>query len=151
MSGRSIFPVKFTLQFTSLATFFSWTDWVLKENKHTLSERMGKEKKAISESTVNSQRIGIMAKLEATKTTLSVHGQRRDLLMYLIPLYIWKQDHSHFDVFHWNTPGWLGIRIGKLRQCNQERTNFKHDPLQHLKRLDALHKFLKTQASEISP
>ena len=35
---------------------FSCTAWVLKENKHTLTERMEKEK-AISESTVNSQQI----------------------------------------------------------------------------------------------
>ena len=38
-----------------------------------------KRKKALSESTVNSQRIGIMLKLEALKTTLSVQGQRRVL------------------------------------------------------------------------
>ena len=116
------FPVKFTLQFTSLAIFFSWTEWVLKESKHTLSERREKEKKPFPESTVNNQRIGIMLKLEAIKKALSVQGQRRVLLMYFIPLYLWKQDHSHFDVFHWNTPGWLGTRIYKLRQCNQERT-----------------------------
>ena len=42
--------------------------------KHNLSERIEKEKKAISESTVNSQRIGIMLKLEAIKTTLSAQG-----------------------------------------------------------------------------
>ena len=87
------FPVKFTLQFTSLAIFFSWTEWVLKESKHTLSERMEKEKKPFPESTVNKQRIGIMLKLEAIKKTLSVQRQRRVLLMYFIPLYLWKQDH----------------------------------------------------------
>ena len=72
-----------------------------------------------------------MLKLEDIKTTLSVQGQRRVLLMYFT-LYLWKQYHSHFDVFHGNTPGWLGTRIGKLWQCNQERTNFKHDLLQHV-------------------
>ena len=45
---------------------------------------MEKEKKDISESTVNSQRIGIMLKLEAIKTTLSVQGQRRVLLVFFI-------------------------------------------------------------------
>ena len=35
-----------------------------------------------------SQRIGIMLKLEAIKTTLSVQGPRRVLLMYFIPLYL---------------------------------------------------------------
>ena len=48
----------------------------------------GKGKKALSESTVNSQRIGITLKLEAIKTTLSVQSQRRVLLMYFIPLYL---------------------------------------------------------------
>ena len=37
----------------------------------------GKRKKAISESTVDSQRTGITLKLEAIKKTLSVQGQRR--------------------------------------------------------------------------
>ena len=60
----------------------------------------GKGKKAISESTVNSQRIGILQKLEAIKTTLSVQGQRIVLLMNFIPLYLGKQDQSHFYVFH---------------------------------------------------
>ena len=47
--------------------FFLHHKWlVLKENKHTLSERMEKEK-AISESTVNSQQIGITLKLEDKK------------------------------------------------------------------------------------
>ena len=41
-----------------------------------------------------------MLKLEAIKTTLSVQGQGRVLLMYFIPLYLFKQDHSDFDVFH---------------------------------------------------
>ena len=36
----------------------------------------------------NSQRIGIMLKLEAIKTTLSVQGQTRVLLMCFIPLYL---------------------------------------------------------------
>ena len=45
------------------------------------SAENGKGKKAISESTANSQRIGITLKLEAIKTTLSVQGQRRVLLM----------------------------------------------------------------------
>ena len=44
MSTISIFRVKFTLQFTSLAINFSCAAWVLKENKHTLSEQMEKEK-----------------------------------------------------------------------------------------------------------
>ena len=29
-------------------------------------------------------------------------------------------------------PAWLGTRIGKIRQCNQERTNFQQDPLQQI-------------------
>ena len=56
MSTISVFRVKFT--------FLSRMS--LKENKHTLSERMEKEK-AISESTVNSQRIVIKLKVEAIK------------------------------------------------------------------------------------
>ena len=61
----------------------------------TPSAREWKRKKAISESTVNSQRIGITLKLEAIKKkTSSVEGQRRLLVMYFIPLYLWKRDHS---------------------------------------------------------
>ena len=30
----------------------------------------------------------------------------------LIPLYLWKRDHLHFDVCHWNSPAWLTTRIG---------------------------------------
>ena len=52
----------------------------------TSASELKRKKKAISESTVNSQVIGIMLKLEAIKTTLSVQGQRRVLLMYFIPL-----------------------------------------------------------------
>ena len=36
MSTISVFPVKFTLEFTSLTMKFSWTACVLKESKHTL-------------------------------------------------------------------------------------------------------------------
>ena len=58
MSATSGFPVKFTLQFTSLAIIFSWTEWALKENNHQAQPQRAnwKGKKAISESTVNSQR-----------------------------------------------------------------------------------------------
>ena len=44
----------------------------------------GKGKMVILESTVNSQRIGIMLKLEAIKTTLPVQGQRRCTLFHFI-------------------------------------------------------------------
>ena len=59
-----------------------------KQALSTTSASELKRKKAISESTVNSQQIGIMLKLEAIKTTLSVQGQRRVSLMYFIPLYL---------------------------------------------------------------
>ena len=45
---------------------FSWTAWVLKKTS-TPSASEWKSKKAISESTVNSQRIGITLKFEAIK------------------------------------------------------------------------------------
>ena len=59
------------------------------KRKQTYPQRAnGKGKKAISESTVNSQRIGITLKLEVIKITFLVQGQRRVLLMYFIPLYL---------------------------------------------------------------
>ena len=45
VSAISVFGVKFSLEFTSLAINFSWTAWVLKDIKRTLSKRMEKEKK----------------------------------------------------------------------------------------------------------
>ena len=84
---------------------------------------MEKVKKPFQSQLSIAQRIGIMLKLEAIKTTLPVQGQRRVLLMSLFHFI------SENKIIQ---PGWLGTRIGKLRQCNQERTNFKHDLLQHL-------------------
>ena len=66
MSTISVFRVKFTVL----------SRMSLKETKHTLSERTEKEK-AISVSTVNSQRTVIKLKEEAILKTLSVQGQKR--------------------------------------------------------------------------
>ena len=70
-------------------------------------KRMGQKKK-------NKRIKKITLKLEAIKKkkTFLVQGQKKVLLKYF-------------------TPGWLGTRIGKTWQCNEERTNFKQDPLQH--------------------
>ena len=65
MSTISVLWVKFTLEFTGLAMNFCCTAC---KRKQAHSRRAnGKGKKAISESTVNSHRIGITVKLEAIK------------------------------------------------------------------------------------
>ena len=48
--------------------------------------------------------------------------------MYFIPLYLWKRDNSHFDYDFIETRH-LGLEQ-EIRQCNQEKTNLKQDPLQ---------------------
>ena len=58
MSAAWVFPVKFTLQFTSLAIVFLEPHEFEKEQAQP-QQVNGKGKKAILESTVNSQAIGI--------------------------------------------------------------------------------------------
>ena len=106
----------------------------------------GKGKKAISESTVSSLRIGIRH-AEIRTWTLSVQGQNRVLLMYFILL--WKRDHSNFNVhvFHCNTPAWLGTRIA-ARYVNATKKGQTSNKIRSIKLpLGALNKLLKTQAS----
>ena len=75
MSAISLFRVKFTLEFTSLAMNFCWTARVLKEYKHTLSLFMEKEK---SHFRINCQYPTNRnhAKIRNHKKTLSVQGQK---------------------------------------------------------------------------
>ena len=98
MSATSVFEIYFVIH--QFGNNFFLNRMSFKRKQAHLHRANGKGKKAISESTVNSQQIAIVLKLEAIKTSLSVQGQRRVLLLYSIPLYLSKQDHSHFYVFH---------------------------------------------------
>ena len=75
----------FWVEFT-LAMNFSWTTWVLKVNKHTLSEWMEKVKSHF-ESNGNSQQIGITLKIEFYWCTLFHFISENEIihiLMYFI-------------------------------------------------------------------
>ena len=69
--------------------------------------------------------------------------------MYFTPLYLWKRDHLHFDVFHWNK-AWNKNRQNTAMQPRKDELQTRSAPTLK-KRLGALNKLLKTQASEISP
>ena len=66
MSVISVFPAKSTVEFTKVRQliFLESQEFEKKTSKSSASER--KRKEAISESTVESQRIGITLKLEIT-------------------------------------------------------------------------------------
>ena len=68
MSAKSVFPVKFTLQFTSLAIFFFLKRMSFKRKQaHPQRANEKGKKKAISESNVNRQRIWNHAKIKRHK------------------------------------------------------------------------------------
>ena len=101
MSTISVFRVKFIFGIHQFGN-----DFFLK--------RMGQKKKkkqADPQRANEKNHAKIRSHLKKKKTFL-VQGQKNVLLKYF-------------------TPGWLGTRIGKTWQCNEERTNFKQDPLQH--------------------
>ena len=74
----------------------------------------------------------VTLKLEVVKKTLSLQGQKRVLLMYFIPHY--ENEIIHILVYFIETRQ-LGMEQESAKYgnaaCNQERTNFKQDPLQH--------------------
>ena len=107
--------------------FFSWTAWVLKENKHTLSERMEKVKNHFR---VNCQYPANRNYAKKKRSFVSSRSKKcfTDVLYYTLSLKTRSFTYWGFSLKYARLTGKI---IGKIRQCNQERTNFKQDPLQH--------------------
>ena len=96
-----------------------------RKSAHPQRANAGKRKKAISESTVNSQRIGITLKLEAIrkkKKTLSVQGQIV-LLMHFISLYL-QNEIIHILIYFTETR-----QVGLFIFTNYNPTSSKNKEL----------------------
>ena len=85
--------------------------------------------KAISESTVNSQRIGITLKLETIKNFASSRSKKEFYSCSLFH-FISENEIIHILMYFIETRH-LGLEQESAK-CNQERTNLKQGPLQHL-------------------
>ena len=120
--------------------FLEWQEFEKKTSKSSLSKRTDKKRshfRVDRQTPANRNH----AKIRNHRRTIARDVRDRTLF---IPLYLWKWDHLHFDVLHWNTPAWLRTSYKGYKGQTSNKISNKLPAR-------AQNKLLKTQAGDISP